>query len=241
MSIIALAEGKTEEKILQKLNVITPKTQPIFASSGKQAVLDRLKNEVFAVLGDEPIRLLILLDLDTHEEETIETIVQRVTDRLRHAFIERKYDGSLVTLSCHSDFPNVYKMSLDQPDIRLALHIANDRWCEDFIKTTIDDYVLALALKPGTADEFARDLGIKNGDQLIKKITQEIPDVLNHNEIKLVEAKDYVRLYAAVIKAHTSPAVFAEKTLSHAPKEEIDKTFASLLAAVKVLGVSNNA
>jgi hypothetical protein len=72
--------------------------------------------------------------------------------------------------------------------------------------------------------------------RLIEKITKEIPALLTQNGIPLrPHAKDYVRFYAAVLSLHTSPPVFAEKTLAHAKEDDIKEIFAPLLAAIQHL------
>jgi hypothetical protein len=68
---------------------------------------------------------------------------------------------------------------------------------------------------------------------VISKIEHEIPSLLNRNGIPLLEAKDYVRLYAAVLQEHTSPPTFAKKTLAHAEPDDVREIFAPLLAAVE--------
>jgi hypothetical protein len=128
----------------------------------------------------------------------------------------------------------VYTWVSRHPDIRLALHVAIYRWHEGFVKSTIDDYVLALALREATARELIADKGWAIApQQLINKIVFEIPTLLTGNGILLREAKDYVRLYAAVLQEHTSPPTFTGKTLAHAEPGDIRAAFAPLLAAAE--------
>lgn len=240
MDIVAFAEGKTEEKVLAKLGTITD-CRIFFpapekgGSSGKDQLNKRITGMIMPNLEvNLPVRCLVLRDLDTHEGETIERIVQSVSDALRRAFPDRGLDASLVRLDRHPDYDHVFSLRIKKPDLCLALHIADFRWHKDFIKSTIDDYVLSLALNETTAGRMAQAFDIE-GKRLIRKISEEIPELMATNGIPLVEAKDYVRLYAAVIKSHTSPPVFAEKTMAKAEERDIHRVFAPLLAALDLI------
>ncbi|GAB4156017.1 MAG: hypothetical protein Fur0021_23920 [Candidatus Promineifilaceae bacterium] len=181
-------------------------------------------------------------DIDTHETtENIRHSYQQAIQRILQELEE--HDLPAVEFRTLESHDNVYTLVLGQPNLRLALHLANNRWRETFIKTTIDDYVLTLSLHRETAVALIND---KNGwskvkpDEIIRKVTDEIPTLLANNNIPLREAKDYVRLYAAVMQLHTSPQVFAQKVLAHASPASIDKVFASLQAAVNFLGGDGN-
>ena len=73
-------------------------------------------------------------------------------------------------------------------------------------------------------------------EQIIRKVTDRIPALLQENGIPVREAKDYVRLYAAVIQEHTSPATFASKVVANAADGDKQDIFAPLLAALNFLG-----
>ena len=97
--------------------------------------------------------------------------------------------------------------------------------------------MLALALQKTTAENLLSDKQWSTTpDQIIRKVTEHIPSMLQENGIPLREAKDYVRLYAAVIQEHTSPPVFAQKTLANAADGDKQEIFAPLLAALAFLG-----
>lgn len=111
-------------------------------------------------------------------------------------------------------------------------------WNKSFVNATIDDYVLALALEPAIATAIAQNQNLSvNGEALIKKVTEDLPALLQRNGISLTEAKDYVRLYAAIVKAHTSPPVFAEKVLNRSEGNEhmLKDRFQSIFAALELL------
>jgi len=75
-----------------------------------------------------------------------------------------------------------------------------------------------------------------NEQVIIQKVTQEIPTLLQQNGFPpLSEAKDYVRLYAAVIRMHTSPPVFAGRVLASANAHLVQQNFASIIAAIEAL------
>lgn len=233
MTIDSFAEGPTEEKVLQRLEQVFGEEIRNFSCNGKDQVNKKLMDILGPLLGQQPIRCLILRDLDTHDGETVERIVQSVTDVLQRLVRKRGFDVA-VNLSPHPDCDNIFTLWIEQPDLRLVLHIANFRWDSTFIKSTIDDYILALALEPPIVAHLARSLPIEP-DKLINKITRELPDLLHTNGIPLTEAKDYVRLYAAVIRSHTSPPVFAQKTLDAAEEVALRVRFAPLLTAFDFL------
>ena len=78
--------------------------------------------------------------------------------------------------------------------------------------------MLQLALDQNVAAHLAQRQNVDvNGQVIIQKVTQEIPTLLQQNGFPpLSEAKDYVRLYAAVLRMHTSPPVFAANVLASA-------------------------
>jgi len=236
MAIHAFPEGQTEENILKKIGKIDGEAFiTCHPAKGKDNV-NRKLTEIIGpkLLKSEPIRCLVLRDLDGHEGETVGTVRQSVADALRREFDRRGLHAAPMKLIRHADHDNVFTMATTDPDFRLALHIAVYKWKESFIKSTIDDYVLALALNRTTAERLADKLALDGGG-LIHKIEHELPDLLARNGIRLEEAKDYVRLYAAVIKTHTSPPVFASKTMANAEDGLIRAAFSPLLAAVDFL------
>ena len=183
--------------------------------------------------GDS-IRCLVLRDLD--EGETVAGIVQSVNNAVNQMLQERVPKTSSVKLSPLPDFPSVYVLKISRPDFRLALHIATYRWREEFVKATIDDYVLLLVVQPTIAHALIAEKEWQvTADDVLRKVTAEIPDLLTANGIRLQEAKDYVRLYAAVIQEHTSPPVFAQRALAHASEGDLQRVFAPLLAAIDFL------
>lgn len=237
MSIYVFPEGETEARVLKTIKEKMQLEMDIGKGGGKHQSNRDLATKLGPLLerGDR-IRCLVLRDLDTHVGETVESIVQSVQDTV-HRMLQQRLPGTPpVTLSQLLNFPSVYTLAPSQPDFRLALHIAIDRWREEFIKATIDDYVLSLAVQPQTAGALAAKKGWQvSAEDLLQKVTTEIPRLLKSNGIPLREAKDYVRLYAAVIQEHTSPPVFAQRTLAHAGEDDLRRVFASLLAAIDFL------
>jgi len=232
MKVYVFFEGKTEEKVVNKVCSGISVTKKIDAQ-GKGGLHRKLADILTPLLEEpQPVACLVLRDLDTHEGETPERIVQSLNDALRRMFEQRGFQVS-PDLQPLADHQNVFVWTSQQPAMRVALHIATYRWKPEFIKATIDDYMLGLALEPTIAAALAQSQRLViEPDRLAAKITRELPDLLTQNGIQLVEAKDYVRLYAAVIKTHTSPAVFAEKVLEHAQETTIRQHFAALYAAL---------
>ncbi len=231
MTIDSFMEGATEEKVIARISQILGEKINSITSEGKAQLNPKIVNTIAPRLGHEAIRCLVLRDLD--KGETLAQLRQSFTDALRRMFQQRGF-GAVLQLLPHPDYAHVFTLQTDAPDLRFALHVAHFRWHPNFVKSTIDDYILDLALEPKTVESLAESLSIDPA-RLIHKIRHEIPDLMSNNGISLDEAKDYVRLYAAVIKAHTSPPVFADKTLKSADEAAICDRFASLLAALEFL------
>ena len=258
-------EGKTETKVLEKLKLIDPvkiKQEPGGKDDetawrardranevtikqepgGKDGINKRMIKVLGPKLGNEPIRCLVMRDLDSHVGETSERIRSSVEHARRRMFDERGFVSQNVSLTAYDRHDNVFTFQVTDPNIKVALHIATHRCLGHFIKSTVDDYVLDLALRDGTAESFLQKK--KNhdpnwtisADTLINKVRQEIPALLQKNGIPpLEEAKDYVQFYLAVLQMPTSPPIFAEKTMAHAQKSDIQEVFAPLLAAAQFL------
>lgn len=239
MSIYVFAEGNTEERVLEGIKKrMIPDMNP-FVASGKGK--DQVNRQMIATLApllqrDDPIRCLVLRDLDEDAGETVAGIVQSVGDALRKMVQARMAGAPITALAQHPDHASVHALTLSSPDLRLALHIATHRWRAGFVKATIDDYILTLAAEPATASALIAGKGWPTtADEVLHKVTMEIPGLLGRNGIPLQEAKDYVRLYAAVIQEHTSPPVFASRTLAHADEADLRRVFAPLLATIEFL------
>jgi hypothetical protein len=179
------------------------------------------------------LRILVMRDLDSHQGRTVDRLCESVLNIVRRHHNE----SSLIP---HPNHDNVFALQTELSGLRLALHIANRPYRRDFIKSTIDDYVLNLSLRRLSAQallhECRRDDWTLTAEQLLNKVQNEIPALLVGNGIpRLIEAKEYVRLYAAVLQIATTPAVFAAKVLAHAEENDIREVFAPLLAAAQFL------
>lgn len=233
MSIYLFGEGQTEKTVIEKLGITL--SNPDFKGEGKGKVNNLMTTTLGPLLGQQKaVRALVMRDVD--EDERSESIVQSVTNAVGKMLGDRGF-AKTVDLQPHEDHPNVYLLTLPDPDLRLTLHLATEKWQADFSNATIDDYVLKLALREATAVTL---LGQKSWqttpEQIIRKVTDRIPTLLQENGIPLREAKDYVRLYAAVIQEHTSPATFASKVVANAADGDKQEIFAPLLAALDFLG-----
>lgn len=235
--VFVFREGQTEEKVINRLggliNNIELDCRP--KAGGKHQINRTIVKTLGPNIESEPVRCLILRDLDMHDGETIDGIVQSTQDAIQQMFQQRGV-AAQCKLNQLQNTPNVFVYVNKELDFRLALHIADYRQNQQFIKATIDDYILRLALEPNIAIELAKSQRLNiDSQRLITKITQEVPQLLHANGIELSEAKDYIRIYAAIIKTHTSPPVFAEKTLSHADSAAISTVFQAMIAAIESL------
>lgn len=235
MSIYLFCEGRTEKNVVQQFATLT---NPGSEGQGKVQVNYQMTTTLGPLLNQpKPVRVLVMRDVD--EGESPESIVQSVTNAVQAMLNQRGFAFS-VQFEPHLMYPNVYLLGLTTPDLRLALHLATYKWKEDFVNATIDDYVLALALQETTAVALLskKRWGI-TPEQIVRKVTDRIPALLHENGIPVREAKDYVRLYAAVLQEHTSPAVFADKTIANASDGDKRDIFAPLLAALDFLGAES--
>jgi len=231
MKILVFAEGKTEEKVIERLKGFFPhRTFQTFDCGGKNRINREIVTKLGPSIGQQPVRALILRDKD--EGETVQQIIQSVSGGLIQVFQDR---GINAVPQFRQLQGNVYILELINPDLCIAIHIADYRWDNSFTKSTIDDLVLRLAFDPNVATILAQRQNVHvGGPVIIHKVTQEIPDLLQKNGFPpLSEAKDYVRLYAAVM--HTSPSVFAANVLAGASNHLVQQNFASIIAAIKAL------
>ena len=232
-------EGNTETIILEKLKLAdnaAVRRKP----GGKDSINKRMIDALGPSLGVEPIRCLVMRNLDSHGGETVDGIRGGVEQAIRRIFDERGLASQNVSLIAHDRHDNVYTFQATDPNIKVALHIANYRCLSHFIKSTVDDYVLNLALRYGTVESLLQENRNRNWnisvETLLNEVRREIPALLQRTGIpQLREAKDYARLYAAVLQMDTSPPVFAEKTMAHAQESDIREVFAPLLAAAQFL------
>ncbi|MCS6929414.1 MAG: hypothetical protein NZM43_07975 [Saprospiraceae bacterium] len=204
MNTKAFVEGKTEVAVLKRVGF----PGDIISSNGKSSINKKTAESLEPLLEIKPLRTLIMRDLD--EGETVERLKQGIEEMIKKMFKNREIRTSI---QVETITDNVFLFAAEAADFRLVLHVANYRWNEIFTKSTIDDYLLAIALEPQLAQTLAERQRIISGNTLIKKITEEIPDLLSKNGISLLEAKDYIGLYAAILKKHTSPSVFAQIVL----------------------------
>ncbi len=232
-------EGETETKILERLKFTRPDAVKR-RRGGQGDVNGRMVAILGPTLGVEPIRCLLMRDLDPHAGETVDGIRSGVEQALRRLFDERGFASQDASLIAHAAHDNVFTFQATEPDVKVALHVATYRCLSHFVKSTIDDYVLNLALRYSTVESFLQENRNRHwtigAEALLNEVRREIPALLQKNGIpQFREARDYARLYAAVLQTHTSPPAFAEMTLAHAQERDVQEVFAPLLAAAQFL------
>jgi len=233
MKILVFAEGKTEEKVIERLKQFFPgfafKT---FDCKGKDKINSEIVTKLGPLVGQQPVRALILRDKDSGE--TIARIIQSVDNGLKGILKQRGINTSLQFQRVTGVW-NAFVWDAVSIDFRLSIHIASRRSLRGLTKSTIDDLVLQLAFNPNVATTLAQNVHV-GGQVIIQKVTKEIPMLLQQNGFPpLSEAKDYVRLYAAVTRMHTSPPVFAEVVLANTDDHLLQQNFASIIAAIEAL------
>ena len=167
MLLDVFVEGDTEKNVIIHLmkHVMCIETSKEWrellrkSKSGKGEIVKRIRS-LGAKLDKGAIRCLVMRDLDTHENEKIDSIRQSAGNAIGHLLERRKYNRNALALAEHPDFPNVFIGASCDPDIRFALHIADyppvPGLPRRFIKSTTDDYLLILALQPQTASNLLR-------------------------------------------------------------------------------------
>lgn len=248
MKILVFGEGDAEENVCNGLKKLTfSEFKYLSAKGNTRSVNKTLINTISPLLQEEePISCVILYDLDSHENKTEKSILDSILGESGLQKIERfRTINFRHFITQDSNYSNLHTLSIPETNFRLAIHIANKRWKQNFEKSAIDDYVLELALMPKTVTNLLAEINKAKtkinipSSKIFDKITKEIPDLLKANangKDDLVEAKDYVRLYAAVLKLHTSPAVFAAKVMGNADEQDIREVFGALLKALKFVG-----
>lgn len=245
ISIDVFSEGATEKGVVEKLcsRGICPYSLTERGGDGDPAFLRKLRLQLrnWVEQGQsEPLRVLVLRDWDKHTGKTTDDLCKSVLDIVR----QYRPEAELIP---HANHDNVFSCQTDG-GLSVSLHLATRFYAAHFVKATIDDYVLELALLPATAErllESSRERGQRqkptrewpiSAAVLIEKVTREIPELLQKNRIpQLLEAKEYVRFYAALLQKHSSPATFAAKVQEHADEQDIRTVFAPLMAAAQFL------
>lgn len=235
MSIYLFCEGQTEKNIVEKFAGLAVPDKDEAKSRGKAQVNHQMAKTLGPILNQpKPIRALVMRDVD--REETPESIVRSVTGAVQRMLDQRGFPVT-VQLQPHATYPNVYGLILVNLDLHLALHLSTYKWQETFVNATIDDYVLALALRETTTAALLRKKQWQTTpEQIIRKVTERIPALLQENGIPVREAKNYVHLYATVIQEDITTASMAGKIVANAINRDKQEIFAPLLAALDFLG-----
>ena len=116
-------EGDTETIILEKLKLTRPAAVRR-KSGGKGDINKRMIDALGPSLGVEPIRCLVMRDLDSHGGQIVDVIRDGVEQALRRMFDERGFASQDVSLIAHGGHDNVYAFRATEPNIKVALHIA---------------------------------------------------------------------------------------------------------------------
>lgn len=266
-------EGKTERSVLEALKLLPPlqkkkadrkKEQDDQSNEedigGKDNINKRIKDLLGPNFGGEKVRCLIMRDLDSHDKEDESTIKQGVVDCFRGIFQERGYDPKDFSLTPHEAFPNVFVFASTIPDVRVALHIAEYKYAEQFKNSTIDDYLLNLAVRSETTQQFIKKkkenrrkafFDAMTGDDeiekinkiaeaIIKKVLEEFPRLLQENNFpSMREAKQYLHIYSVVTQEFTPLTVIAKDIVRRATDKDKEEVLASLLAAIQFISTES--
>lgn len=234
------AEGRTEEQVVKKIierKICSKAFHPFPKLQGERDMLGKLKNRVIdwdKMFDKEKLNILVMRDLDTDLGKTIKGVCDST---LLHINMVGK-GARLIPLDSHD---NVFVIETDK--LKLALHIATKKYAESFTKSTIDDYILDLAMLENVA-KILIEKNEKNkksnpwtitAEKLVHKIKEEIPQLVHDNGVDLLEAKNYLWFLSGVIRSDASPSSLAAKILSHAEETDVRRVFAPLLSAIDYL------
>lgn len=78
MTVYVFFEGLTEKKVIA--NVCPENTTKMIRADGKDNINPKLRDTLGPLMGQVPIRCLVLRDLDVHDGETPERIVQSLIE-----------------------------------------------------------------------------------------------------------------------------------------------------------------
>jgi len=93
-------EGETEAVIMEKLKLIRSGAVRR-KTGGKDDINKRMIDTLGPSLGVEPIRCLVMRNLDPHDGETVDGIRSGVEQALRRMFDERGFSSQNVSLIAH--------------------------------------------------------------------------------------------------------------------------------------------
>lgn len=85
MKVLVFVEGKTEEKVMSKLLKAFDFEFRIIDAGGKERLNQKL-SDTLAPLLEQPLRVLVLRDLDKNKNETIPGLVQSAEHALQVIF-----------------------------------------------------------------------------------------------------------------------------------------------------------
>ena len=217
---------------------------------GKGKILKLISsNPTNIYFGVKPIRYFVLTDLDEHIGETPQSVIGSIKGALEELYKDYPLINIELSQLDKNKFPGIYTFSSSHPDFKICLHIANfpdiNNNIGKFIKSTIDDYILKIALMPDTLNNLHRyltgeykyrnRLNIKTPDVIKEKVVNEIRELLKNNGISLNEAKEFIRIYTIVTLFSPHLPSFAGEIISYASDEDLKEVFASLIESVNYL------
>ncbi len=247
--IDVFSEGKTEKEIFTQFakRILTDIEFQERGGGGVDEMLKSLqlllKDHVALQLEARPqLNVLVVRDCDEHLNQTVEFVCDDTLEYIQSYFQNAVFQAD-------TTHQNIFNLQAEAPTLKLVLHVADKKYMPDFVKATIDDYVLDLALRlptikillakkksEGERQKPKRDWQAVTEDGILNKVKSEIPALLLSNKIPpVIEAKEFLRIYATVFQEHVSPAVIAGKLLANADEKDIREIFAPLLAAIQLL------
>ncbi len=247
--IDVFSEGKTEKEIFTQFakRIFTDVEFQERGGGGVDEMLkslqQRIKSQVeLQTETTELLNILVVRDCDKHLKQTIEFVRDNTLEYIQPYFQNAVFQAD-------TTHQNIFNLQIEAPTLKLVLHVADKKYMSDFIKTTVDDYVLDLALRlptikilldkkkvEGERQKPKRDWQAVTEDGILNKVKSEIPALLLSNKIPpVIEAKELLRIYATVFQEHVSPAVIAGKLLANAEEKDIREVFAPLIAATQLL------
>ncbi len=237
INFLALCEGATEKMIVDKLEKLRDQTITCYDLGGDGNLEERLKENIDTVIENAKVdqetatAMLVLVDRDDKE---IASRCQKVLAVVKNNF-DRNAEFEKTSLD------NVFILKTTLENLRLVLHVSSYRCEPASIGYTSDDYVLKLALTQTIASRLLGEDKSKKKEwtitkeKLLLKIQEEMPKLLKDNGIPSLSAKQYLRLYAALVAPKKSVPGFAGTVLEHSDPSEIQTVFESFITAIGYL------
>lgn len=255
----SIFEGVTEARVLNQLGRICPpgiprpdkkygkieKEEEESEVAGKDAITEKLIRTIGPEIGSS-FRCLVMRDLDQGEKDA--EVLAGYVDGLNQE-AEKRGKELRFSFNPHAGYGNVHVFESKDPEVKMAVHFADEQrhGFDNFVSTTTDDYLLRLLHSPKTMSSFWEELRSRGERrkppypwpstteaQAVFDLARQAIAILEHDSLpKRINAKLYLTVWELIARDDDSRV--CRMLFAKANKDEVEDTFASLLAAIKFL------